>query len=99
MSYIGGLTKNELKALISDELSESKREMTELRKEIKELKDQLHSKSKELLTIKDLELLFSVGRSTIHNWVKEGKLIKYKIGGRAEFKKADVEKLINYSKQ
>lgn len=98
MAYIGGLTKNELKALIVDQLAEFKSEVTELRKQLKEVKEALASKSKELYTYSDLKELFGVSRATLHNWVKEGKLIKHKIGSRVEFKRIDIERLINNSK-
>jgi len=96
--YIGGLNKAQLAAFLSDELSPFIKEIKALREEVADLRAQLGNGSKELYTIKDLTQLFNVSSATIHNWIKEGKLIKHKIGGRTEFKREDVQKLIDYSK-
>jgi len=98
MSYIGGLTKAQLASFLTDELKPFIQEIKDLKNEVSELRNQLHSKHKELYTIDDIADLFNITKATVHNWVKEGKLIKYKVGGRTQFKRADVEKLINYSK-
>jgi excisionase family DNA binding protein len=99
MSYIGGLTKAELAALLKNELLPYISEIRQLRNEVADLKSRLNNNSQELYTIKDLTELFSVSTATIHNWINEGKLIKHKIGGRTHFKRADVEKLIELSKE
>lgn len=50
---------------------------------------------KELLTAKETAAYFNVTLVTIHNWAKQGKLNKHKIGGtRIGFKRAEVEKLL-----
>lgn len=98
MSYIGGLNKSELAAFLANELSPFIKEVKALREEVADLKAKLSNNSQELYTIKDLTKLFNVSSATIHNWVNEGKLIKHKIGGRTEFKREDVQKLIDYSK-
>ncbi len=99
MSYIGGLTKTELAGFLATEMKPLIEELKELKSEVAELRQQLHHKHKELYTIDDLVELFNVTRATIHNWINDGKLVRYKIGGRTEFKRGDVEKLINYSKK
>ncbi len=99
MAYIGNLTKSELSALLSDAIAPYLKEVMGLREDLAEFKGQTLSNSKELYSIKDLTTLFKVSAATIHNWTKQGKLIKHKIGGRTVFKKEDVEKLINYSKK
>lgn len=99
MSYIGGLTKAELCALLVGELRPFIEEVKGLKQEVSELRQQLHHKHKELYTIDDIVELFSIVPATVHNWVKKGQLIKYKVGGRTQFKRVDVEKLINYSKK
>lgn len=98
MSYIGGLNKSELAAFLANELSPFIKEIQSLRQEVGELKSALNNQSKELYSINDLTELFGVSAATIHNWVKEGKLIKHKIGGRTHFKRSDIEKLIELSK-
>lgn len=99
MSYIGGLTKSELAAFLANEISPFIKEIKLLREEVADLRAQLNNNSKELYTIKDLTNMFNVTSATIHNWIKDGKLIKHKIGGRTEFRKEDVEKLINLSRK
>jgi excisionase family DNA binding protein len=99
MSYIGGLSKGELSAFLKDEILPFLKEIRELRAEVADLKARLNSNKRELYTIKDLTALFSVSAATIHNWINEGKLIKHKIGGRTQFKRVDVERLIELSKE
>ena len=41
----------------------------------------------------------NLSRGTLNNYVKDGKLIKYKIKGKVHFKTEDVEKLVEYSKK
>jgi excisionase family DNA binding protein len=98
MSYIGGLTKAQMAAFLTDELRPLIQEVKALKQELSELRGQLGHKAKELYTIEDLSRLFNVTKATIHNWVKEGKLVKYKTGARSLFKKDDVQKFIDYSK-
>jgi uncharacterized protein YcgL (UPF0745 family) len=98
MAYLGNFTKSEMSAFLAAEFGPVLEEVRSLRQEVANLRSQLHHKHKDLYTIVDIAELFSVVPATVHNWVKKGKLIKYKIEGRTQFKRADVEKLINYSK-
>lgn len=97
--YIGNLTKSQLIALINEQLQEYQKETLKVGKQMTVLMDLLQNQNKELLTIKDIVKLFSISLASVHNWVKEGKLIKHKVGGRSLFKKEEVDKLINLSKK
>lgn len=57
--------------------------------------DELNSKlinqqSDEFITRDEVASLFKVDLSTIHNWVKKGKLKKYGIGKRVYFKRSEI---------
>lgn len=99
MSYLGNFTKSEMSAFLVAQFAPVLEEVRSLRHEVAELRSQLHHKNKDLYTIEDIGELFSIVPATVHNWVKKGKLVKYKIEGRTQFKREDVEKLINYSKK
>ena len=98
MSYIGGLTKAQLAAFLADELAPFIKEVKQLKNEVASLRGQLSDGDNTMYTIEDLCKLFNVTKATVHNWVKAGKLIKYKLGARSLFKREEVEKFINYSK-
>jgi len=46
-------------------------------------------------TIEKLKILFDKTSATIHNWVKEGRIKKYKVGRNTFFKKSEIDKLID----
>lgn len=48
-------------------------------------------KPTELLTRNEVSELLKCDLSTLHNWVKKGKLIPYGIGSRIYFKRDDIE--------
>jgi|GEM_PF-1856181 len=100
MSHIDNLNKSQFTAFLNNAISPFMREIKELRSEVNDLKSQLSNRAKEFYSSKELELLLGVSRSTIHNWVTQGKLLKHPIStGKVLFKRSDVEKLINYSKK
>ena len=74
----------------------------ELTKLVSELKGQLEKQLKDT-AIKSEELLFTreetaqylkCDLSSVHNWTKKGKLIKYRLGVRTYYKKSEVDKAI-----
>ncbi|WP_037361425.1 helix-turn-helix domain-containing protein [Asinibacterium sp. OR53] len=98
MSYIEGLQKNEFKAFLQECFATYLAETKALKDEIVSLKSLLKNQPKDFYQIADLMELFGVTRATIHNWVKEGKLLKHKLGGKVLFKREDINKLIELSK-
>ena len=63
-----------------------------LQKQLSELKENLQPvKPTELLTRNETAELLKCDLSTLHNWVKRGKLIPYGIGSRIYFKRVDIE--------
>jgi len=48
----------------------------------------------EYLTRPEVAEMLSINLSTLHNWVREGKLQSYAIGARVYFKRAEVEQSI-----
>jgi excisionase family DNA binding protein len=98
MSYLGGLNKSQFAAFLAEELKPFIQEIKELKSQISKLNNQLNHLEKEFYTIDEVATLFSISKATVHNWVKEKKLVKIKVGGRTQFKTSDIEKLINYSK-
>lgn len=100
MSYIGGLTKAQFAAFLQEEfIKPLKEEVKSMKEEMDILKKELQQKNKELYTIEDLEALFNVSRATIHNWINDKKLVKHKIGGRTFFKREDIDRIIELSKE
>lgn len=45
----------------------------------------------ELLSRREVAELLKIDLSTVHNWVKKGKLKSYGIGGRVYFKRTEIE--------
>ena len=79
------LPQNVEKALI-----EFKAEVLEtIRKEFKKT-----NSGDEYLMRKDVARNLKVDVSTIDNWARSGKLIKYLIGGRVYFKKSEIDKAV-----
>lgn len=53
------------------------------------------SPKKEIYTADETAKMLNITLPTLHNWVRDGKIIKYKIGGhRIGFKSADVDRLL-----
>lgn len=100
MSHIDNMNKSQFTAFLNNAIAPFVHEIKALRAELKDLKEQVGNQPKELYSSKDLELLFGVSRGTIHNWVKQGKLVKHSLSsGKVLYKRSDIEKLINYSKK
>lgn len=49
---------------------------------------------KQLLSIKDLSALMGVSEQTVRNWIKEGKIEHYRIGGRIKIHPDQVDALV-----
>ena len=63
-----------------------------LQNQLSELKVNFQPKQPtELLTRNEVSELLKCDLSTLHNWVKKGKLIPYGIGSRIYFKRTDIE--------
>lgn len=63
-----------------------------IKSELKELKESFEPKTPtEYLTRIEVAKMLKCDLSTIHNWTVRGKLIKYCIGNRAYYKRAEVE--------
>lgn len=66
-----------------------------LRQQLEELKKAFTQKAPiELLSSKDVALLFKATPQTIYNWTKEGKLKVYGIGARRYYKRNEVEQAL-----
>ncbi len=51
--------------------------------------------TKEIYTAEETAKMLNITLPTLHNWVRDGKIIKYKIGGhRIGFRSEDVESLL-----
>ncbi len=72
-----------------------------LQNQLAELKTNFQPKHPtELLTRNEVSELLKCDLSTLHNWVKKGKLIPYGIGNRIYFKRTDIENaLVNLGKK
>jgi excisionase family DNA binding protein len=63
-----------------------------LQKQIKDLKEGFEPKQPtEYLTRNEVSKLLKCDLSTLHNWVKKGKLTPYGIGNRVYFKRTEIE--------
>jgi hypothetical protein len=86
--FISSMTKSELAAFIKNTIRES----------IKEVKNQfqlLPDNELGYCTISVVAERFKVTKATIHNWAKNGSIVKYKINGRTLYKLSEIETIIN----
>ncbi|MFO0323126.1 MAG: helix-turn-helix domain-containing protein [Bacteroidota bacterium] len=68
-----------------------------LQNQLTELKTSFQPvKPTELLTRNEVSELLKCDLSTLHNWVKKGKLVPYGIGSRIYFKRTDIENALVY---
>jgi excisionase family DNA binding protein len=66
--------------------------LQDFKKEIDLLKKEYRPKEPiTFLTRNEVAEMLKVDISTVHNWVKKGKLISYSIGSRVYFKRDEVE--------
>ena len=77
-----GISPEQLQDAISEDL---KRQLKDLIKNFEPKAPPVY------LTRKEVSKLLKVDLSTIHNWVKKGKLKSYGIGGRVYFIRSEVE--------
>lgn len=66
-----------------------------LQNQLTELKQNFEPKvPTEYLTRNDVSKMLKCDLSTLHNWVKKGKLIPYGIGNRVYFKRTEIEAVL-----
>lgn len=66
-----------------------------LQSQLDDLKTNLQPKQPaEYLTRAEVAEMLKCNISTLHNWVKSGKLIPYGIGNRVYFKRSDIEAVL-----
>ncbi len=66
-----------------------------IKKELADLKANLQPKQPtEYLTRNEVSKMLKCDLSTLHNWVKKGKITPYGIGNRIYFKRSDIENAI-----
>lgn len=86
------ITPNELANLISENVKE----------QIQNLANGLSNQNKphqnEVVSRKEVAEMFNVSLVTIHDWMNEGILKPYKIGGRTYFKRSELMQLLINSK-
>lgn len=69
--------------------------IADIRSELDLIKKQFQPKEpEEYMTRDEVAKMLKVDKSTLHNWVKSGKLQKHCIGHRVYFKRSEVEKAI-----
>ena len=61
------------------------------REVVKDLTKQIAPKENDYLTRQETASLLKIDLSTLHSWIKKGKLISYGIQGRVYYKRADLE--------
>ena len=67
-------------------------EVTTLRTLLTDLQQRFEPKQPtEYLTRSEVAKLLSCDLSTLHNWVKKGKLVTYGIGNRIYFRRSDID--------
>ena len=91
------MNKSEFRRWLAGEMEEVIKDA--VKRAVSKLKTHDSFDNKRFFTVKTLCKELDVCRTTIKNYVDQGKLIKYKIKGRVYFKTEEVEKLINYSKK
>lgn len=82
-----------------DNLPKSLEDLIELVKEIQETVGELkatalNQQPKEYYTREEVADLLKIDLSTLHNWVKKGKITKFSIGGRVYFNRSEIENAI-----
>jgi excisionase family DNA binding protein len=74
----------------ADELLQAIRAI--VREELEEIKLNFQPKQpEEYLTRAEVVKLLKIDLSTVHNWAKKGKLLRYGIGNRVYFKRSEIE--------
>jgi excisionase family DNA binding protein len=67
-------------------------EVSIIKAQLIELKNSFEPKSPaEYLTRKEVAEMLKCDLSTVHNWTKKGKLVKYCLGDRTYYKRSEVE--------
>mgnify|MGYP003564979965 FL=1 len=66
--------------------------LSDVKKELETLSEQFQPKEPtQYLTRKEVAEMLQIDLSTLHNWVKKGKLTPYGIGHRVYFKRQEIE--------
>jgi excisionase family DNA binding protein len=74
--------------LISITLDELKNLIKEAVREELEAREQ--KEDEKMLSVSEVSTLFGVTKATVYNWTTEGKLSKYKVGGKVFWKYSEV---------
>lgn len=84
---LSNIVGNKIQPIMTDyiNLSEYKNENLAANKEIND----------GFWNIKEVMKFFRVSRQTIHQWIKDGTVKSFKIGGLRRFKKSDIENMFN----
>jgi predicted DNA-binding transcriptional regulator AlpA len=85
--YVSSLTTSQFSALIRAEINAA---IQEAKTNLEML---LPNEPSKFYTIKGVAKMLEITPATIHNYVKQGILIKHKISGRTLFKKSEVDRL------
>ena len=83
---------NELADLISESVKASIQNLT------RGLSELSTPQQKEIVTRKEVAEIFEISFVTLHDWIKNGILTPYKIGGRTFFKRSELMQLLINSK-
>jgi len=69
--------------------------LSKIEKQLYHLKEYFQPKEPvELMTRKEVAEHFKIDISTLHNWTKKGKLIRYGLGSRIYYKRSEIQKAL-----
>ncbi len=83
------MEKSELASFIHSEVASA------IKKQRETLEIIIPNEASPYYTIEKLRVLFNKTSATIHNWIKEGRIKKYKVGRNTFFKKSEIDRLID----
>lgn len=69
--------------------------LTKLEKAAADLSGPTVKKQKRWLTAKEVAAYLSVSLTTVHNWTKDGRLVKHKFGRTARFDLEEIDQRMN----
>jgi excisionase family DNA binding protein len=99
MQYFNNLNKSQQTALFEQLLKPLYKKIDDLTQEVKILKKDQSGIKEEFMSTIEVGEFIDISRGTVNNFVKQGKLKKYKIGsGKVLFKRSEVEKYVELTK-